>query len=151
MSAARRSAVLDVCVDLVFHAVLVTALFFLFAGHSSPGGGFVGGLVAGCAFVLRYLVTSGAEAVGVLPVRPSVVLGTGLLLSAGTSAAPWLGGGQVLESGYRYVEVPLVGEVPLASVLVFDTGVFLVVVGVVLVVLATLGSRPEASLAGEGA
>ncbi|MFZ5869684.1 MAG: MnhB domain-containing protein [Actinomycetota bacterium] len=141
----RRSLVLEVCVRLTFHAVLATALFFLFAGHNSPGGGFIGGLVAGCAFVLRYL-TGGRYAPGAVRARPEAVLGTGLLVAAAAVVAPWLAGGQVLQSGYTALELPVLGYVPLASVLVFDSGVFLIVVGIVLMVLTTLGARPESSL-----
>lgn len=144
---ARPSLVLGTCVSLVFHAVLMTALYFLFAGHNAPGGGFIAGLVAGSAFVLRYLVGTTADAQRLLPVRPTTVLGCGLLLACAAAAGPWLLGRQVLESGYRYLPVPVVGQVPLTTVLVFDTGVFLVVVGVVLTLLATLGAREESSLA----
>lgn len=141
------SVVLETCVGLVFHAVLVTSVFFLAAGHNAPGGGFIGGLVGGSAFVLRYLVGTGEDAERLVRVRPTTVLGAGLLLSGGAAVVPWVLGRQVLESGYRSVAVPAIGEVPLTTVLVFDTGVYLVVVGVVLVLLATLGSRRASSLA----
>jgi multisubunit Na+/H+ antiporter MnhB subunit len=144
-----RSLILEVCVRLAFHAILATSLFFLFSGHNSPGGGFIGGLTAGSAFVLRYLVGSG-EAVGDVRVRPGTMLGAGLLLAAGTAVVPWFLGGQVLESAYVYVPVPVVGEVPLTSVLVFDTGVFLIVVGIVLAVLTTLGAQQDSSLGEAG-
>ena len=92
----RGRCVLETCVRLVFHAVVVTSLFFLFSGHSAPGGGFVGGLVAGTALVLRYLVRGDLAAV--VRVHPATLLGAGLVLAAGTAAAPWLVGGQVLQS-----------------------------------------------------
>lgn len=144
-SGVRRSLVLEISIRLVFHAILVTALFFLFSGHNSPGGGFIGGLVAGSAFVLRYLV-GGAYAVGTVRLRYETVLGTGLLTSGLTALVPWLAGGQVLESAYVYLDLPVLGRLPLTSVLAFDTGVFLIVVGIVLCVLATLGAQPQASL-----
>jgi multicomponent Na+:H+ antiporter subunit A len=74
------------------------------------------------------------------------VLGTGLLVAAGTAAFPWLLGGQVLESSYVYPHLPVLGSLPLASVLAFDTGVFLIVVGLVLTLLTTLGAQAHASL-----
>ena len=142
-----RSLVLETCVHLVFHPVLATSLFFLFAGHSSPGGGFVGGLVAGSAFVLRYLVTG--NVVAMLRLHPATVLGAGLLLAAGTGTAPWLVGGQVLQSAHTDVHVPVLGAVPLTSALAFDAGVYLIVVGLTLGVLSTLGAQLQASLAGD--
>ena len=140
-----RSLVLETAVRLVFHATLAASLFFLFSGHNSPGGGFVGGLVAGAAFVLRYLV-AGTASVGTLRVRPETALGAGLLLAAGTGVVPWLFGGQLLESSYVSLQLPVLGYVPVASVLAFDTGVFMIVVGLVLMVLTTLGARSESAL-----
>ena len=139
----RRSVVLDTAVRLVFHTVLVFGVYLLFAGHNQPGGGFVGGLVAGCAFVLRYAVT-GREGIGrAVPVDPSLPLGAGLLLAGGTGAAAWLLGGQFLESGYVELDLPVLGVVKATSALPFDIGVFLVVVGLVLLVLRTLGAEAE--------
>ena len=51
----KRLVTLDESVRVIFHAVLVGSLYLLFSGHNQPGGGFVGGLVAGSAISLRYL------------------------------------------------------------------------------------------------
>ena len=139
----RRSVVLETAVRLVFHTVLVFGLYLLFAGHNQPGGGFVGGLVAGCAFVLLDVAGGRAALAAAVPVEPTVPLGVGLLLSAGTGAAAWLFGGQFLESGKVELDLPVLGLVKATSALPFDVGVFLVVVGVVLVALQTLGAQEE--------
>jgi multicomponent Na+:H+ antiporter subunit A len=137
------SVVLETAVRLVFHTVLVFGVHLLFAGHNQPGGGFVGGLVAGCAFVLRY-AASGREGMReAVPVDPALPLGAGLLLAACTGAAALLLGGQFLESGKVELDVPVLGVVKATSALPFDAGVFLVVVGLVLVVLRTLGDEAE--------
>jgi multicomponent Na+:H+ antiporter subunit A len=133
-----------VAVRVAFYPILATGLFFLFAGHNNPGGGFIGGLVASLAFVLRYLSADVSRASEPLP--PIAILGTGLLLSAGCALAPMLGGGQVLTSGYLKPTLPLLGDISLTSVLIFDSGIFLVVVGLTLVLLDTLGSRQSTSL-----
>ena len=139
----ERSVVLDTAVRLVFHTVLVFGLYLLFAGHNQPGGGFVAGLVAGCAFVLRSVVGGPDALARAVPVGPGVLLGGGLLLSAGTGAAAWLLGAQFLESGKVELDVPVLGLVKATSALPFDVGVFLVVVGVVLALLQTLGAEAE--------
>ena len=139
----RSSLVLESSVTLVFHTVLVFGLYLLFAGHNQPGGGFVGGLVAGSAFVLRYAVTGREGLDRAVPLDPSLPLGVGLLLAAGTGAAAWLFGGQFLESGKLELDLPVLGAVKATSALPFDTGVFLVVVGLVLVMLRTLGAEAE--------
>ena len=139
----RRSVVLETAVRLVFHTVLVFGVYLLFAGHNQSGGGFVGGLVAGCAFVLRYAATGREGIDDAVPVDPSLPLGAGLLLAGATGAAAWLLGGQFLESGYVELDVPVLGVVKATSALAFDIGVFLVVVGLVLLVLRTLGAEAE--------
>ncbi len=139
----RRSVVLETAVRLVFHTVLVFGVYLLFAGHNQPGGGFVGGLVVGCAFVLRYIAGGRAALAAAVPVDPSIPLGLGLLLAAGTGAAAWLLGGQFLESGKVELHLPLLGTLKATSALPFDAGVFLVVVGLVLALLRTLGAEAE--------
>ena len=139
----QPSVVLETAVRLVFHTVLVFGVYLLFAGHNQPGGGFVGGLVAGCAFVLRYAATGRQGIDRAVPVDPALPLGAGLLLAAGTGAAAWLFGADFLESGKVELDLPVLGVVKATSALPFDTGVFLVVVGLVLVMLRTLGAEAE--------
>jgi multicomponent Na+:H+ antiporter subunit A len=137
----RRSLVLEVITRLLFHAVLVFSLFLLFAGHNAPGGGFAGGLVAGLALVLRYLAGGRYELGEAAPIDPGRLLGTGLLLAGATGAVGLALGAQVLETAYLEATVPVLGDVSLATALFFDIGVYLVVVGLVLDVLRSLGAE----------
>jgi multicomponent Na+:H+ antiporter subunit A len=139
----RRSVVLETAVRLVFHTVLVFSLYLLFAGHNQPGGGFVGGLVAGSAFVLRYVAGGRAALKAAVPIDPGLPVGLGLVLAAGTGMAAWLFGGQFLESGKVELDLPVLGLVKATSALPFDTGVYLVVAGLVLALLRTLGAEAE--------
>ena len=138
-----RVFVLDQAIKVIYQSILVLALYFAFAGHNLPGGGFVGGLMAGAAVSLRY-VSGGAEAVRTTFRAPShVILGCGLLLSSGTALVPVLLGGAVLEHGEIELELPIFGTVKVVSALPFDTGVLLVVVGLVLMLFAAFGDdRP---------
>lgn len=145
----RRSLILEVGVDTIFHTVLVFSVFLLFAGHNAPGGGFVGGLVAGAALVLRYL-EGGSDRVGESArVEPSALLGAGLFLAAITGVASMVAGGAFLESGKLTLDLPVLGELKTTSALPFDVGVYLVVVGLVLMILRTIGG--EGGDDGEGA
>jgi multicomponent Na+:H+ antiporter subunit A len=139
----QPSVVLDTTVRLVFHTVLVFSLYLLFAGHNQPGGGFVGGLVAGVAFVLRYVSAGRAGLRAAVPLDPSLPLGLGIVLASATGMAAWLAGAQFLESGKLTVELPVLGVVKATSALPFDAGVYLVVVGLVLLLLRTLGAEAE--------
>jgi multisubunit Na+/H+ antiporter MnhB subunit len=149
----NRSLIVDTSVHFVFHSVLVLSVYLLFAGHNQPGGGFVGGLVAGAAVGLRY-IAGGIEAVRhASPVRAWTILGTGLLVAALAAAVPVALGGAVLESAKATWHLPVLGEVHATTAAVFDTGVYLVVVGLVLMVFEAFGDDPEAdeALAAEAA
>jgi multicomponent Na+:H+ antiporter subunit A len=135
----RRSLILDTTVRLVFDSVVVLSLYLLFAGHNQPGGGFVGGLVVGAAIALRYVAGGLPEVRGILPIRPWFFLATGLALAAGTAIAPLLLGQRLLDHAKLEVEVPVLGTMKATSALVFDAGVYLVVVGLVLMVFEALG------------
>jgi multicomponent Na+:H+ antiporter subunit A len=131
--------VLDVAVRIVFAAVMVGSIYLLFAGHNQPGGGFVGGILAGAAVSLRY-VAGGIDAVRSLSrARPWTVLGAGLVLSVSTALVPILLGHPVLTSAYRSFDVPVLGSVSLTSVMVFDLGVYLVVLALALMMFESFG------------
>lgn len=136
----RRSLILDVGAQMLFHSVLLASLFLLFAGHNEPGGGFIGGLVAAAGFSLRYLAGGRDEVRAVTRLHPWAFLGTGLFTSAATAGASIVLGGQILESGKWEPDLPVLGHVPVSSALVFDVGVYLVVVGLMLMAVSALGA-----------
>jgi multisubunit Na+/H+ antiporter MnhB subunit len=130
-----RSLILETSVKWLFPSIFVLGIYFLFVGHNLPGGGFVGGLLAGTAVALRY-VAGGAPAVAsTFRAPPELILGVGLATSALTAAIPVLFGNPVLDHGAIEIDLPIFHEVRISSTLVFDIGVFLVVVG--LIVMAT--------------
>ena len=145
-----RVFVLDQSIKVLYQSILVLALYFLFVGHNLPGGGFVGGLTAGAAVSLRY-VSGGANAVRSTFRAPShVILGVGLTLSAVTAIVPVVLGGAVLEHGEFETKLPIFGKVKFVSALPFDIGVFLVVIGLVLMAFAAFGDDdPDLPSAGE--
>ena len=136
----RRSVLLEVVARLIFHLVLAWSVYLLFAGHGGPGGGFAGGLVAGLALVVRYLAGGRDELRAAAPVMPGLLLGLGLFLSVGFGLASMVVGGHVLQSWTFDVPVPLVGDVHLVTSILFDIGVYLVVIGFILDVLRSLGA-----------
>ena len=148
----RRSIIFEIIVRLLFHSMIVVALFLLFAGHNAPGGGFAAGLVVGIALIVRYLAGGRYELGEAAPVHPGLLLGTGLFLSAGVGLVSLLAGGAVLQSVILEWSLPLLGDVKLVTSLFFDVGVMLVVVGLVLDVLRSLGAEIDrhAEEAGEG-
>ncbi|QKW35024.1 DUF4040 domain-containing protein [Actinomadura sp. NAK00032] len=137
------SVVLEAAARLLAPTVLVFSVYLFFAGHGRPGGGFVGGLVAGMAFVLRYLPGGRRELAAALPVRPALLLGGGLGIAVAAGAGGWASGGEFLRSVHLGGTVPVFGHVELPTSLFFDAGVYLLVLGLVLTILSTLGASLE--------
>lgn len=135
------SLIIETGTRAVFHTIVLFSLYLLFAGHNQPGGGFVGGLTAGAAFVLVYAAFGPRGLRTVTSLRPEQLLGTGILLAAGTGTAALVAGADFLTSAAVDLALPLFGEVKITSVLVFDIGVYAVVAGLVLAVLSTLGEE----------
>lgn len=148
----RRSVILDTSIRLVYHPVLVLSLYLLFAGHNQPGGGFVGGLVAGIAIALRFIAGGIDEVRAALPPQLWSLLGLGLLIASVTAVVPLAFGGALLESGKVQWDAPLVGTIKTTSALPFDIGVYLVVVGLVLMMFEAFGepAAPAAALLEDG-
>ncbi|MEQ4303137.1 Na+/H+ antiporter subunit A [Plantactinospora sp. B6F1] len=139
----RRSIVFEVVVRLIFHTVVIFSIFLLFAGHNAPGGGFAGGLVAGLALAVRYLAGGRHELDQAAPVDAGVVLGVGLFVAVGTGLLAVTTGGEVLRSTLLKPKLPLVGDLHLVTSIFFDIGVYLVVVGLVLGILRSLGAEVD--------
>jgi multicomponent Na+:H+ antiporter subunit A len=143
----HRSLVLEVATRLIFPLIMVLSAYFFFAGHNTPGGGFAGGLTAGLALVLRYLAGGRYELGETLPLDAGKVLGTGLALSAGTAITSLFLGAPVLSSAVIHFDIPVLGPVKLVTALFFDLGVYLIVVGLVLDILRSLGARVDVEMA----
>ncbi|MFK5634342.1 Na+/H+ antiporter subunit A [Ornithinimicrobium sp. LYQ103] len=147
----RRSTILEIVTHLVFHTIMLWSVYLLFAGHNQPGGGFAAGIVAGLALCLRYLAGYGAELRAALPVMPAALLGTGLFIAAGSAILPMLFGSPALRTWIADVPVPLLGEVHVVTSLLFDVGVYLVVLGLMLDILRSLGSGIDEQIRAENA
>lgn len=137
----QRSLVLEVASRVIFPLIMVVSVYFLFAGHNNPGGGFAGGLAAGLALALRYLAGGRYELGETLPLDSGKILGVGLSLVGGTALASLFVGAPALSSAAITFTLPVLGQAKLVTSLFFDVGVYLVVVGMVLDVLRSLGAR----------
>jgi multicomponent Na+:H+ antiporter subunit A len=143
----NRSLVLEVATRIIFPLIMVLSAYFFFTGHNTPGGGFAGGLTAGLALVLRYLAGGRYELGETLPFDAGKILGVGLALSAGTAIGSILVGAPALSSALISLHLPIIGTVKFVTALFFDLGVYLIVVGLVLDVLRSLGARIDQEMA----
>ena len=117
--------------------LLLFAVFLLLRGHNQPGGGFVGGLVVSSSFVL-YSIAFGVEAGRrALLVRPSTLLGIGPLVALLSGLPGLVGGRPFMSSVWASVSVGST-VIDVGTPLIFDVGVFLAVIGVVLTIVFTL-------------
>jgi multicomponent K+:H+ antiporter subunit A len=119
-------------------ALLVAAFLFL-RGHNQPGGGFIAGLVTAVALILQYIAEGSRTTRARLPWDHLGLIGAGVLIALLTGVASWLLGYPFLTSTYSYVSLPVIGTFELASAMLFDLGVYLAVVGTVLLILAGIG------------
>jgi len=118
---------------------LLVSVYLLLRGHNEPGGGFIAGLVTGTALLIQYLAHGNAWVEARLPPRYTSVAAAGILIATLTGLASLAFEAPFLTSTFAYVTWPVVGKFELASAMVFDVGVYLAVVGVVLSILATIG------------
>jgi len=133
---------------LLLPLALLVAVFVLLRGHNLPGGGFIAGLITAVALITQYLANGIAWTRSRMSSRLHPLIGVGLLLATLTGLGSWAFGHPFLTSTFAHLHWPLVGEFELASAMLFDLGVYLVVVGVTLVILLRLGrlhdiNRPQ--------
>ncbi|MFE6996349.1 Na+/H+ antiporter subunit A [Microbacterium sp. NPDC057659] len=139
----NRSILLEVIVRILFHTIIVVSIYLLFAGHNGPGGGFAGGLVAGMALVMRYIAGGRWELGAAAPTDAGRLLGAGLILAVGDAVVPLFFGLAPLQSVVWEADVPVLGHLEFVSSTIFDIGVYLVVIGLVLDVLRSLGAEVD--------
>lgn len=131
------SSILQTAVRVLMPLLLLFAVFLLMRGHNQPGGGFVGGLVVAASFIL-YSIAFGVDAARrALLVGPSTLLGVGLLV-AFVSGLPGLVVGQPFMTAIWTTVTTGSTTLHVGTPLVFDIGVFLAVIGVVLTIVFTL-------------
>jgi multicomponent Na+:H+ antiporter subunit A len=130
--------ILETGTRAVFHTIVLFSIYMLFAGHNAPGGGFIGGLIAAAAVVLRATAEGPTSIRQLIPVEAETLLGIGVLFATVTGIAGYAIDGAFLASGVVELDVPVLGHVKLTSVLAFDIGVYLVVLALGLVLVRTL-------------
>jgi multicomponent K+:H+ antiporter subunit A len=130
-----------VLVRLLLPAAAVVSLYFLLRGHNAPGGGFVGGLVMATGFIAQYMVGGTIWVESRLRIHPQLLMGFGLLAAAGAGMCAWPASKPFLTAQAADLHLPLLGDVHLSTVLLFDSGVYLLVVGATVLMLVALAHQ----------
>ncbi|MDH4984955.1 monovalent cation/H+ antiporter subunit A [Aminobacter anthyllidis] len=131
----------SVIMQWMFPVVIMLSAYLFLRGHDAPGGGFVAGVAMAAGFILQYMAAGTVWVEDRLRILPVVWIGGGLLVAALTGAASMLLGDPFLTSYFQYIELPILGKVPLASATVFDLGVFSLVVGATILMLIAIAHQ----------
>jgi len=140
--APKYSVVLAATVNGLTPILLLFSIFITLRGHNAPGGGFAGGLVMGSAVILRYL-TAGPAGVRSLRFDPIALIGTGLVLAVSVGLTSLIFDDAFLESAIWKWHAPVIGDVKIVSSSIFDVGVHILVVGVVMAVIVAFAEADD--------
>ncbi len=133
-----NNVILRAVVRIVVFIILTLAVYLFLAGHHNPGGGFVGGLVLAAALVLL-LVSYDIETVrNAVPFDFKKVAALGAFIAVGTAFGSFIFGEPFLSQTFAYFHLPFFGQTALSTVTIFESGVALAVVGVVVTIILSI-------------
>jgi multicomponent K+:H+ antiporter subunit A len=130
-----------VLVRLALPIVALVSVYLFLRGHNEPGGGFVAGLLAATALIMQYMVVGTVWVEAHLTMYPVRLIATGLIVAVATGLGAIALGYPFLTTHTAHFDLPLFGEVHVASALAFDVGVFAVVAGSTLLILIALAHQ----------
>src|SRR5690625_1049654 len=124
--------------SLITFILLGFAVYLLLAGHNSPGGGFVGGLMTSAAILLMFIAYGEKAVKKIIPVDFIYFIPIGLLIATLTGLGAFLFNMPFLTQTFGVFHVPLIGEIELATAMLFDLGVFFTVIGTTMTIILTI-------------
>jgi multicomponent Na+:H+ antiporter subunit B len=119
--------------------IMAFSIHLFLAGHHNPGGGFIGGLMTVSAIVLLLLAYDWKTVKKVLPINFTYLTAAGLFIAVATGIGSFFFGVPFLTQTFGYFYLPLLGKTELATAVLFDIGVYLVVVGISLTIIQAIG------------
>jgi multicomponent K+:H+ antiporter subunit A len=134
-------AIPAVLARLLLPMAAMVSLYFLLRGHNAPGGGFVGGLVMATAVIVQYMTSGTIWVEARLRVHPLYWIAIGLLSAVGAGLVAWTLQLPFLTARALHIHLPLLGDLHLSTVLLFDLGVYMLVVGATLLILVALAHQ----------
>jgi multicomponent K+:H+ antiporter subunit A len=134
----RHPLMMVVVTRVLMPIALMVGLYIFLRGHNQPGGGFVAGLVVAIALLMQYMASGFAWTQDRQRIEYHTLIGFGVIIAGITGAGAWVFGVPFLTSSYTYVHLPPIEEFELATAMLFDLGVFLTVLGAVMLMLYSL-------------
>ncbi|MDM1485564.1 MAG: monovalent cation/H+ antiporter subunit A [Gammaproteobacteria bacterium] len=143
---------LRITASWILPIALVVSLYIFLRGHNLPGGGFIAGLITAMALIIQYIALGQDQTEQMLKAKSGrlyeIWIGIGLSVAGLTGLAAWFWGRPFLTSAHIYVNPPLIGELHLASAALFDVGVYVTVVGAVMLMISVLGDSRHSGMSG---
>jgi multicomponent Na+:H+ antiporter subunit B len=136
-----KSLILSVTTRLLIPLLVLLSLFLLFRGHNEPGGGFVAGLTVAVAFRLYAFAYDIQDARRALPLKTREFIAIGLLLAVGSGLLPLAFGEPFMTGLWIDADLPVLGHV--GTPLLFDIGVYMVVIGATLTIIVAMAEADE--------
>lgn len=139
----KNDVILQTVTRIVFFIILTFGVSLFLSGHHNPGGGFIGGLVLSSAFVLLYLVYDIETVHRGTPFDFKQVAALGVLLAVGTGVLSLFFGQSFLAQTSRTFNLPVFGATELSTMMIFEAGVALTVLGVVVTIILGISEDVE--------
>jgi multisubunit Na+/H+ antiporter MnhB subunit len=136
----RFSPLLAIGTQTMVPTLMLFSVYLLVVGHDVPGGGFAGGLIASSALLLVFLAFGSGGVRRAFPINPETAMGVGLILALLAGSIGLVFGNTFLTYTYAQWTVPVIGDIKVSTLLLFDVGVYLVVIGLVATAILNLGS-----------
>jgi len=134
----RHPMMMVVATRLMLPVALMVGIYIFLRGHNVPGGGFIAGLVVAIALLMQYMASGFGWTAARQRIDYHGLIGAGVLVAAATGMGSWLLGSPFMSSSYGYVHLWPLEEFELATAALFDLGVFLTVLGAVMLALSSL-------------
>jgi multicomponent Na+:H+ antiporter subunit B len=131
-----RQLIFKTATSFLLPLLLLFSIFVLLRGHYLPGGGFVGGIIASIAFVLHAFAFGLRNTRKLLRMNPKNLMPVGLSLTVFSAILPLFQGLPIMTGLWLNKPLPVVGLI--GSALLFDLGVYIVVLGVALTIIFTI-------------
>lgn len=137
----KNSLILITIVKYILPLLLIFSFFLLLRGHNEPGGGFSGGLVAAAAYALYAIANGVSEAEKLLRMEPLKLIAIGLLIALFSGIYPLLLGKSFMTGVWVKNTIPVIGK--LGTPLIFDIGVYILVLGITAKIIFSLAELEE--------
>jgi multicomponent K+:H+ antiporter subunit A len=134
----RHPLMMVVVTRVLMPIAVIVGIYIFLRGHNQPGGGFVAGLVIAIALLMQYMASGFAWTQARKRIEYHTMIGFGVIVAGLTGMGAWIAGAPFLTSAYTYVHLPPIEEFELATAMMFDLGVFLTVLGAVMLMLYSL-------------